>query len=166
MRVEQVMLICPNVLHGFGYLFVRISSTAYLGRDSCMATAIEVEHTGKLLGSPTSMALAIVATAGSRRINTRLQILIEYVVTVVRCYETLYRQSHAFTEQTGRYITEIAAWHTDYGIGSLTRPLQLRISIKIVESLRQKRATLMELALVSCKRLLSSLSMKAAFTNA
>ena len=46
--------------------------------------------------------------------------------------------THAFTEQTGRYITEIAAWHTDYGIGSLTRPLQLRISIKIVESLRQK----------------------------
>ena len=74
--------------------------------------------------------------------------------------------THAFTEQTGRYITEIAAWHTDYGIGSLTRPLQLRISIKIVETCGRKRATLMELALVSCKRLLSSLSMKAAFTNA
>ena len=138
MRVEQVMLICPNILHSFGYLFVRISSTAYLGRDSCMATAIEVEHTGKVTRIAHIHGIGYRSDAGSRRINTRLQILIEYVVTVVGCYETLYRQSHAFTEQTGRYITEIAAWHTDYGIGSLTRPLQLRISIKIVESLRQE----------------------------
>jgi len=64
--------------------------------------------------------------------------LIEYVVTVIGCYETLHRQSHTFAEQTCRYITEVTAWHADYGISGLSRPLQLRISIEIVESLRQE----------------------------
>lgn len=64
MRIEQITRLLPARFHAFTNLLVGVRRSGYLGSDGCMRTAIQVEHTGKVLGSPTSIALAMVATDG------------------------------------------------------------------------------------------------------
>ena len=47
MRVEQIVVCLPYVLHRFGYLFVGISGSADISADGGMAIAIKVEYAGK-----------------------------------------------------------------------------------------------------------------------
>ena len=90
MRVEQVMIAFPYLFHGFGYLSVRISGAAYLGGDSCVTTPVKIKHTSKVTRIAHIHGVGNCGNAGTRRINTRLQILVENIVTVIGRYETLH----------------------------------------------------------------------------
>lgn len=64
MRIEQVTGFPIYLTHRFTNLFIRISRTRDIRCYGSMTVIIQCQYTGKLLGSPTSIALAIVAMEG------------------------------------------------------------------------------------------------------
>ena len=69
---------------------------------------------------------------------SRLQIIVEDVVGIVGCNETLHRQTHHLAEQSGRDVAEISARHAYHQLVSLTELLHLGIGVEIVKCLRQE----------------------------
>ena len=73
-----------------------------------------------------------------RRVNTRLEVLIENVVFVVGCDETADRHSHPFAEESSRDISEVSGWNADDDIVFLPQLVELCYSIEVVECLREE----------------------------
>ena len=63
-RVEQITCFFVHLLHRFTYLLIGIGFTTDFRSNGIVTASYKSSTRAKLLGSPTSMALAIVATDG------------------------------------------------------------------------------------------------------
>ena len=86
----------------------------------------------KLLGAPTSMALATVRDRRARLVDARAQIVRHDVVDVGRGDETADRQADALGDQAGRQVAEVPARDGDNRVGAEPRQQE------VVEDLRQQ----------------------------
>ena len=90
MRVEQIMMFFPSLFHSFPDLLVGIGSSRNLGRDSGMRTFIQIEYTGKVARVAYVHGVSDGCDRWTRVVFACLQILVEYIVTVVGCNETFH----------------------------------------------------------------------------
>ena len=112
-RVEQIMVLLPDFLHGFGNLLVGISGTADFGGDGGMAAPVEVEYTGKVTRVTHIHRIGNGSNAGMRCINARLQILEKDIIAIVGSDKAFYGKSHTLAEESGSDVAEIAAGYTN-----------------------------------------------------
>ena len=87
-------------------------------RNRLVRTIIKVEHAGKLLGSPTSIALAMVATEG--RGNSCPYANNAKCIAIVGSYNRLIGNPYA-AEQSGGDVAKITTWHANHHIISLSQ---------------------------------------------
>ena len=81
-----------------------------------MTASIKIEHTRKVARIAHIHSIGNGSYRRTWSINSGLQILIEDIVTVIGSNETLHRQSHTFTKQSGSDISKVTARNTDNGI--------------------------------------------------
>ena len=103
-----------------------------------MAASVKVEYTGKVARVAHIHRVGNGGNTGTRRINTRLQILEEDIIAVIGSDKAFHGKSHTLAEEAGSDVTEVTAGYTHDGIASLAGTFQLSIGIKVIECLRQE----------------------------
>ena len=112
------------------------------GLRELLVFRIEVDDAGKVAGIADIHRVGKCLLRCLWRILPREQILIEDVVGVVGCNESLHGQSHLVSEQRGTDVSEIAAWHTYDKVTLLPTFLLklhgLRNGVEVVERLGEE----------------------------
>ena len=138
MRVEQVSGSFQRVGQDRTDPVVAVPCAADVGPDRVDRLAVQIQHAHEITRIAHVHRIGQRSDRRPRHVNARNQVLQENVVAVVGRDETFYRQSHPFGEQAGRDVAEITARNADYDLPVLPCPAHLRVSVEVVECLRQE----------------------------
>ena len=134
--IELVACGVETLAHGLGYLGVAVCGSRDVGHDGCVALAVEVVDAGEVAGVAYVHGVGYGLGAGAWAVDSALEIVVEDVVGIVGGYETADGEPHAFAEEGGADVAEIAAGHARHD--GLAEFLELGVGIEIVEALGQE----------------------------
>ena len=100
--------------------------------------AVQVQDAGEVAGIAHVHRIGQGADAGPGRIGTRLQVIEEDVVAVVRGDEPMDGKAHPVRHERGAEVAEVPARDADHQAVGEAQSGHLRIAVEVVERLRQE----------------------------